>query len=160
MNEPIPRFESTDHPVRPDAPTVERETINAIIINPKTNEVLCLDWTTYGWRSFIIGGIENDEDMVTAALREIKEESGYTNLKFIAAVAKGVSVFYAPHKNVNRISNDTALLFELVDDSRETVEKSEQSLHEAKWIPKDEVPTFLNLEPPQYYWKKALEYIK
>jgi transcriptional regulator with XRE-family HTH domain len=36
--------------LRPSLPIVERATINAILWNPRTDEILCLDWEKFGWR--------------------------------------------------------------------------------------------------------------
>jgi len=112
MNE-IPYFEDEDSKLRPELPIIERPTINAILWNPRTNEFVCLDWQEFGWKTFIIGGIEEDkgEDARAAASREIEEETGYTDIEFVAEIGKLRSGYFAAHKNENRIANTTGLLF-------------------------------------------------
>ena len=156
----IPFFESTTDKTRPDMPTVERDVVHAIIYNPKTNEVLCLDWEKFDWKTFIIGGIEDNEDPILGALREIKEETGYKNLEFVSEVGKTRSAFFAKHKNENRIANATGLLFELINTEQDTVKDSEKVNHITKWIPKDLVGSFINLDNQKYVWEIAEKLLK
>ncbi len=155
--ENIPYFEDEKSKINPDFPIVERDNINAVIFNPKTNEILCLDWEKFGWHTFIIGGIDNGEDPIGAALREIKEETGYVHVKFISEITKVKAGYFAAHKNENRVTNATGLLFELVDDEKVETDEAETQNHVIKWIPKSEVAGFINLESQKYVWEKALE---
>jgi len=73
--------------------------------------------------------------MVETARREIAEETGYTNLRYVRTLGGPVHVeFYAAHKDVNRIAYANHLLFELEDETRAEVSKEEQDLHEALWL--------------------------
>lgn len=156
-NMEIPYFEEEDSKLKPDLPIIERDSINAVVYNPKTNEVLCLYWEKFGWKTFVIGGIENNEEAVVAAEREILEETGYKNIKFISIIGKTKSGYYAAHKGENRISNSTGILFELLDTERVEVKESETTHHIFKWIPKDDVKDFINISSQKYIWGKALE---
>ena len=97
MQNDIPYFEDEDSKLKPDLPIVERETINAILYNPETKEVLCLDWEKFGWKTFVIGGVEDNESPREAAIREIEEETGYVNLEFIADLGRLRSGYFAAH---------------------------------------------------------------
>lgn len=154
-NETIPYFEDEKSKINPDFPIVERDNINAIIYNPKTHEVLCLDWEKFDWHTFIIGGIDNGEDPIEAAKREILEETGYAHIKFISEITKVRAGYFAAHKNENRITNATGLLFELLDDEMVETKESETQNHVIKWIAKGEVGEFINLESQKYIWEKA-----
>jgi 8-oxo-dGTP pyrophosphatase MutT (NUDIX family) len=152
----IPYFEDETSKLRPDLPIVERETINAIVWNPETDEVLCLDWEKFGWKTFIIGGIENNEDPTETAIREIEEETGYTNIEFLAELGKLRSGYFATHKNQNRIANTVGFLFKLTDTEKKDVDATNLP-HVFKWIKREDVASYINLSSQKYLWEKALE---
>lgn len=155
----IPYFEDKDTPVRTDKPTVERRTINAIVYNPQKDEFLCLDWTEQNWKTTIIGGIEEGEELETAARREIEEETGYADLEYKGEVTRFYTSFYAAHKEVNRLADTTAVLFILKSEEQKAVNAEETKNHTFKWIPKSEVLSFLNIEPQIFAVTEALKLI-
>src|SRR6185503_579511 len=66
-----------------------RRSIVAIVRNPKNNTFLTLDWgSKHGGSLFIGGGREEGESIQETAEREIREETGYKNVKFVAATDK------------------------------------------------------------------------
>jgi len=156
MTEEIPYFEDENSKIHPGLPIVERETINAVLWNPKTNEILCLDWEKFGWKTFVIGGVEDGEDLEESAKREVEEETGYVNIEFISDLGKLRSGYFATHKNENRIANTTGFFFKLKNNKQKPVDVSNLP-HIFKWIPKEEVASYINLSSQRYLWKKALD---
>lgn len=152
----IAHFDDKNEPFVEGKPLVERNVVHVLIYNRATDEILCLDWGKFGWKMFIAGGVEDGEDPVLAAKREVAEETGYKNLKFIAELAKTRSTFFAAHKDVNRIANATGLLFELESDDKDEVSEEEKAKHEVVWIKKDAVSDYLNVSNQHYLWDKAL----
>jgi leucyl-tRNA synthetase len=116
-----------------------RNTILAILYNPKTKKYLILKWKKQPYSSFITGGVEGAEDWVEAAKREIVEETGYTNLKFVRSLGMTETHFFAAHKDVNRKTLREHLLFELIDESREKVSKEERERYEIQWLTYEEL---------------------
>ncbi len=139
----VPFF--TDDTVRKDKPTIERHNVLAILQNKK-GETLCLDWSGNGWKSFLIGGVEGGENVVDAGEREILEESGYKNVKFIKHLGGQSQLFFAPHKDINRKAIVFAVLFELENDERVEVAKEELEQHTPIWIKNENVEDFINLK--------------
>ena len=114
---------------------VTRKTIHAIVQNSKTGKILCLKWKKHPWTGFIVGGVDDGEDLVDAARREVREETGYLNLKYIGTsglVVRGE--YFAAHKNENRIAYSSAVLFELENEEREMISKEELEKHEPLWL--------------------------
>ncbi len=132
---------------------VERNIVEVIIKHWDKDEYFCLDWKKFGWKSFIIGGIEKGETQEEAAVREMKEESGYQNMKVISGIAHEVhSKFFAEHKDINRHAKRTYVYIELLDG--EYIEPQEEDVqnHKGSWIKRDDVADFLNLAEAQMAW--------
>ena len=114
---------------------VKRQTIHAVVYNPKTDKYLCLNWKHFPWTTFIVGGVEEGEDPVDAARREVQEETGYKNITFKRFLGGPVQGIYnAAHKKQNRIAYTQGILFELVDEERDTVSPEEAEKHETEWL--------------------------
>lgn len=127
------------NPPQSGKPTVERTTILAIVHNPKGNTYLALKWKKQRWTTFITGGVDDGENAVEAAKREIREETGYTDVRLVRPLGDTVSEFFAAHKDENRIAHNSSFLFELASDAREPIAKAEVAQHEAVWLPLEEI---------------------
>jgi leucyl-tRNA synthetase len=115
--------------------TVTRKTIHALVRNPKTGLVLGLKWKEQPWTGFVVGGVDEGEDIVTAAKREVLEETGYKNLRLIRVLGGAVKAeYFAAHKDENRIAYVNAILFELENEERTVVSEEEQAKHEPVWL--------------------------
>lgn len=119
---------------------VEREAVMAVVYDPKKEKYLCLKWKKQNWHTFITGGIDDGEDPVGAAQREILEETGYKNVKFKRYLCGPTqSEFFAAHKNVNRVAFMHVLLFELENEEQAEISQEEQEIHEYHWIDRNEI---------------------
>lgn len=136
----LPVFVDAGNPPQAGKKDTFRKTILAVVHDPKTNRYLCLKWKTQPWTTFITGGIEGDEDAVTAALREIQEETGYTNVRFTRNLGPlAESHFFAAHKDVNRRIHNQGMLFELVSDEREETSAEESAQYDIAWLTSEEM---------------------
>lgn len=117
-------------------PFVARPNIHAIVRDPKTNTYLCLNWKKFPWTTFIVGGVEAGEDAISAAKREVLEETGYKNIRFVRYLGGPVKAHYnAAHKKQNREAITRGILFELVDNARDKVATEESDAFDVEWLP-------------------------
>lgn len=136
-----------------------RENVVIILENLKGDEILCLKWNNERkWKSLIGGGIEN-HDIITSALLEIKEESGYDDIEVIKELQSEChDKFYAPHKSINRYAINRGIVCRLKSNSKIKISTSEKKIHEPLWIKKEEVLNFLSddLENHKILFKEYL----
>ncbi len=131
----VPRMIDAGNPPVAGKSVVSRRTILGIVFNPATGKYLALRWKKQPWTTFITGGVDEGEDLIEAAKREILEETGYKNLRLIRVLGGPVQAeFFAAHKNENRIALGTSILFELQNEEKEPVSEKELEQHEAVWL--------------------------
>jgi leucyl-tRNA synthetase len=131
----LPKLIDHGNPPVEGKETVTRRSILAVVHNPVTNKYLALKWKEQGWTTFVTGGVDEGEDIIEAAKREVLEETGYKNLKLERVLGGPIqSNFFAAHKNENRIAYNSSILFILENDEREEVATHESTQHEATWI--------------------------
>jgi leucyl-tRNA synthetase len=149
-----PYWLDEENPPDPQKETEKREVVCIIVRNPKDNKYLVLKWSITGWQSFPTGGTDGEE-LVTAAKREFREETGYKNLKFIKQIpGSSYAEFYRPHKGSNVIAHFHYLVFDLENEEQDKVEEKEKNTHKAMWIAEKEVEKYLNVANQQFAWKR------
>ena len=154
-----PLFISEDDPPKQGEKMVNRNAVACIVRNSKTNQYLCLQWNVSDkWRTFITGGIEDGEDPVMAAKREIEEETGYSNLRFIKILGtQAFENFFHLVKKTNRHARFLCLAFDLVDNTKVKVREEEKNIHEGKWIDSDKVESFIVGRVFKFFWDQFRE---
>lgn len=113
-----------------------RRSIVAIVRNPHTKKYLSINWGKNGGNLFVGGGRENDEDIETTAVREIREETGYKNIKLVSKTGRIHHHYFAHSKNVARQIEAYAMLFDLVDDeqAQTALEDNEKGKFTVEWL--------------------------
>ncbi len=143
-----PYFYDDKLPLRSDKKNVPRMAVNCFVRNPKDNTYLCIEWNKskgVNWRTVVSGGVEDGEDIIKAGKREVEEETGYKNLKFIKYLGSPCRVdFYHPPKDENRLAHFTGLLFELENNEQSIVDDFETAQHSYKWIKEEKVLDFIS----------------
>lgn len=136
----LPNIIDLRNPPKPGKDYVERRNVHPIVLDRKTGKYLALKWKKYDWTTFPMGGIEEGEDIVEAARREVREETGFTNLKLIKVLDGTVRAeYFAAHKDQNRISFTNAVLFELVDHTKVDIDQKEKDAHEIIWLDRNQL---------------------
>ena len=143
---------------RPDAPFKERNAVMCIVKHWEHEEYLCLQWNDFPEiRTFPSGGIEGEEDPVDAGTREILEETGYINARFVRQVGDVRYIeFYHQMKKTNLRARVRYLYFELENDAQESISDKEQKKHSYFWKKKGEVLDFLSLAERSDIWRRFL----
>ncbi|HMH70518.1 MAG TPA: class I tRNA ligase family protein [Candidatus Saccharimonadales bacterium] len=145
----------------PNSEEVKKDSIIAIVRNPKNGKVLTLDWgprkNNHGGTMFIGGGMEEGEDPIETAKREITEETGYVNVNHVTSADSWVNNhFYSNVKNKYIYTRFMPLLFEL-----ENEEQVEQNLDDnenqftVKWVDEAKLETVIS-EPAHFYGYQTL----
>lgn len=105
-------------------------------------KVLTINWKPeLGGRLTIGGTVEEGEDPVETAKREIAEETGYTDLALIERAEERVHHEYFAHsKNTAHVAHTTLLHFRLQSDARreQKLEENEVGKFTVEWLSKDE----------------------
>lgn len=137
-----------------DEPYSDRDAVMCIVKHWDKDAYLCQQWRDFPEvKTFISGGIEMGEDIIHAGLREIVEESGYTDAKYIRQV-KGFSFveFYHQQKKKNIRARFRYLLYELQSDARQPISEEEHKKHEILWKKRNDVRDFLYLLERNAVW--------
>jgi len=114
-----------------------RQSIVAIVRNPKDGKLLSLNWgNKMGGNLFIGGGVECEEDIVKCAEREIREETGYKSIKFVSQTERVHHHYVAFSKGVNRCIHANGFLFDLINEEREEqkLEENEKNKFQIEWL--------------------------
>ncbi|MDQ5890052.1 MAG: leucyl-tRNA synthetase [Patescibacteria group bacterium] len=133
------RIDITNPPVA-GKKSVVRSNVHAIVRNSITGKILCLNWLKHPWVTFPMGGVEEGEDIESAARREVLEETGYKNLKLIKILGGQVRAeYFAAHKDENRIAFTQAVMFDLENEDRDEVKTEESEAHEVIWLEREKI---------------------
>ena len=118
-----------------------RSSIVALVRNPVDDTYLSINWGEKGGNLFIGGGLDEGETAEEAARREITEETGYQNVRFVEATGVIHHNYFAHSKNVARRIDAVGLLFELMDDIQVAtqLEDNEKNQFSTEWLPVGEI---------------------
>lgn len=140
-----------------------KESIVAVLYDEKQDKYLTINWGDLGGRLFVGGTRHENESAVDCAIREIKEETGYTDFEFIREIFPINHHYYAYNKKQAYEINSTGLLFKLTSDATQEVnlDDDEKDNFKVEWVDEktirkevmDElhITTFTNLLKPTAY---------
>ena len=111
-----------------------RNIILAIIKHWEEDKYLVIRYKQDGSRAFLTGGIEKNETPEDALRREIKEETGYINIKTIKMICETKCTFYHKRKNKNLQEWTYNYYVELSDAKRVDTVAEEQDILDFEWV--------------------------
>ena len=133
----------------------KKNSIVAVVYDPKKDKYLTINWHNLGGRLFIGGTIKDGETPLECAIREIKEETGYTDLKLEYITPLINHHYYAYNKDKYFNINSTGLYFTLNSETLEDTNLDDDEKFTVEWVSKDEVLQDITDE----LHKKTFEYI-
>ncbi len=138
-----PHLIDKEHMPQKGKENTKRNVVHVLLKHPTEDKVIALRHRKFPWLTPITGGIEKGESAIAAAAREIKEETGYKNFRFVKRLPfKVFAEFYAAHKSVNRLTLCDFLFFELVDEKRGAVSSEERANYDVEWLPLKDIHKF------------------
>ncbi len=139
----MPKIEDTS---KPGIPCQSRKIVIVVIKHWKEKDkFLFVHYVKEDFSALLTGGIEKGETPEEAAIREIREEVGYVNIKKIKALDSVIEErFWHTIKKVNRHALFYPVLVELADDEKVAVSEKERNQQVEKWLYKEEIKDALN----------------
>ncbi len=113
-----------------------KESIVAIVLDKKNNQYLTINWHELGGRLFIGGTKKEGETPEECARREIEEETGYTNLKYIKTSFPVNHHYYAHNQNKYYEIDAVGVFFELENEQQVSKKLDEEEIgkFDIEWV--------------------------
>lgn len=134
----------------------KKKSIVAVVYNEKKDQYLTINWGSNGGRLFVGGTRKDEEDAITCALREIKEETGYTDLEFVLKGFKINHHYYAYNKDQYFNIEATPILFKLKSDSQVAQNLDDDEYFKVEWVSREVILEEITDE----LHRKTFEYVE
>ncbi|MBR4830151.1 MAG: leucine--tRNA ligase [Bacilli bacterium] len=131
-----------------------KNSIVAIVYDEKNDKYLTINWHEKGGRLFIGGSIKDGETPLECAIREVEEETGYTDLEFVCEVPKINHHYYAYNKDKYFNIECTGILFKLKSDKQDNRNLDDDEVFDVEWASKDVIDSEIKDE----LHRKTFEY--
>lgn len=133
----------------------KKNSIVAVLYDEQNDQYLTINWHENGGRLFVGGTIKEKETPLECAIREIKEETGYTNFELVKEGFKINHHYYAYNKKQYFNIECTTFLFKLNSMDQQSQELDSDEQFDIEWVSKDIIEREIKDELHQ----KAFEYV-
>ncbi len=133
----------------------KKNSIVAVLYDDQSNQYLTINWHENGGRLLIGGTIKEKETPLECAIREIKEETGYTNFELVKEGFKINHHYYAYNKNQYFNIECTTFLFKLNSMDQQAQQLDNDEKFDIEWVSKDVIEREIKDELHQ----KAFQYV-
>ena len=128
---------------RETEPVMDSRGIIAIVKHWADDTYIGLKWPDAGWGTFLTGGLDEGLTPEETALKEICEETGYTDAHIVEPLGIIHSKYYHAPKQFNRFGHAHTFYVELRSDAHVQVSPEELVKHKLHWLTKKELKSFL-----------------
>lgn len=132
----------------------KKNSIVAIVYDEKQDKYLTINWGNNGGRLFVGGTIKENESSLECAIREIAEETGYTDISLVKTAFKINHHYYAYNKDKYFNIQATPFLFTLNSDKMVSQNLDNDEKFQVEWVSKD----IIQKEIVDELHKKSFEY--
>lgn len=138
-------YTDVTNPPREGMETKKTEGVLIVVKHWSEEKYLCTIWKNYDWKCLLTGGIEPNETALETAVREVKEETGYTDVKNVSYIPfEHFDSFCAAHKGVNKTVHQKDVFVELASGKQIEVSEAEKGLADYVWLTKEEMLDTMN----------------
>lgn len=117
----------------------KKESIVAIVYDKEEDKYLTVNWGENGGRLFIGGTRKENESAVDCAIREVLEETGYTDIELVCEDFKINHHYYAYNKDKYFNIEATPLLFALKSKKQDFQNLEEDESFTVEWVDKSTI---------------------
>lgn len=121
----------------------------------RKREVLLLERPSRGEVRLPKGHVEEDESLAEAALREVREETGYEHLRIIADLGTQRVEFVDPYRERQVTRDEQYYLMRLEDEQQKERENQEQQFV-PNWVPVTDAGRVLTFQAEREFMRRAL----
>lgn len=110
-----------------------------IVFNPKSQKYAVGRQHENGSFRLFSGGVDANEDIEEGILREVMEESGLYDFKYIEKIGEALTHYHNTLRNVNRVAHATCFLVILESDALKPVRLEEHEKFSLAWATAEEI---------------------
>ncbi len=132
---------------------IHRDVIDIIVYDISTDTYIVIEQNGTYWRKFMWGWIDTWETAEQAAIRELQEELGFSEIEQIIKLDTVHTKYFHPSKKVY-IQGTSTCFYVAVDSTKQwlisTTEQATQTLH---YLEEEEVADWVNISHHQHFWE-------